>query len=193
VSTIRNEHSEPPAGQMEQGPHVYNVRTLGEASTIPQFENLIINQRGGQPNYIPIRLRQVAKVQEGLADIMRLSRANQIPGVGLGIRKQRGANAVTVAKLVGIKVIKSKKTLPDGMKLKVNFDSTKYIEQAVSELKFPHSFFRRSSQAFVCWIFLGSWSSTFNVLFAIPTSVVGTFIVLYFAGFTLNTFHSTGL
>ena len=47
--------------------------------------------------------------------------------------------------------------------------------------------------ALVCWMFLGSWSSTLNVLLAIPTSVVGAFIVLYFAGFTLNTFTLLGL
>jgi len=45
----------------------------------------------------------------------------------------------------------------------------------------------------VCWIFLGSWSSTFNVLLAIPTSILGTFIVIYFFGFTLNTFTVLGL
>ncbi len=45
----------------------------------------------------------------------------------------------------------------------------------------------------VCWLFLGSWSSTFNVLLAIPTSVLGSFIILYFAGFTLNIFTLMGL
>ena len=45
----------------------------------------------------------------------------------------------------------------------------------------------------VCWLFLGSWSTTVNVLLAIPTSILGTFIVMYFLGFTLNTFTVLGL
>src|SRR5205814_5392386 len=47
--------------------------------------------------------------------------------------------------------------------------------------------------ALVCWLFLGSWSSTLNVLLSIPTSIVGSFIFLYFSGFTLNTFTLLGL
>jgi HAE1 family hydrophobic/amphiphilic exporter-1 len=78
------------------------------------------------------------------------------------------------------------------MNLGISFDSSKYIEQAVSELNFT-LLLSALLTALVCWIFLGSWSSTLNVLFAIPTSVVGSFIVLYFAGFTLNTFTLLGL
>ncbi|MGZ3682819.1 MAG: efflux RND transporter permease subunit [Bdellovibrionota bacterium] len=192
VNTVANEHSETPAGQVNQENKALNVRTLGEARTVEQFENLVINQRGGQPNYVPIRLKQVARVEEGLADVLRISRARGVPGVALGIKKQRGSNAVAVAKEVRKKVAEIQKGLPDGMNLSVNFDSTRYIEQAVSELNFT-LFLSALLTATVCWIFLGSWSSTFNVLMSIPTSVVGTFIVLNFAGFTLNTFTLLGL
>jgi hydrophobe/amphiphile efflux-1 (HAE1) family protein len=192
INTIQNEHLEAPAGQLIEGKTVYNVRTMGEARTIDQFKGLLINQRGGQPNYISLHLGKIAKIEEGLADELTRSRAMGVPGVGLSIRKQRGSNAVEVAKRVRAKVQEIQKSLPEGMKIATNFDSTRYIEEAVSELNLT-LILSALLTALVCWIFLGSWSSTLNVLMAIPTSVVGTFIVLYFAGFTLNTFTLLGL
>lgn len=192
INTIQNEHLEGPAGQLQDGKRQLNVRTMGEAKTVEEFGNLVINQRGGEPNYIPIHLNQVARVEEGMADALRISRAMGTPGVALNILKQRGSNAVAVARAVRAKVAEVQKGLPKGMKLSINFDSTRYIEKAVHELNFT-LLLSALLTGLVCWMFLGSWTSTLNVLLAIPTSVVGTFIVLYFAGFTLNTFTLLGL
>lgn len=192
INTIQNEHLEGPAGQLEEGNRQLNVRTMGEAKTIEEFGNLIINQRGGQPNYFPIRLNQVARIEEGMADQLSISRAMGIPGVAFGILKQRGTNAVAVAKAIRARVKEVQKGLPKGMNLSINFDSSRYIEEAVHELNVT-LVLAAIFTGLVCWMFLGSWTSTLNVLLAIPTSVVGTFIVLYFAGFTLNTFTLLGL
>ena len=192
ISTIQNEHMESPAGQLTEGTRQLNVRTLGEAKTIDEFGDLAINQRGGQPNYKLIHLRQVARIEEGMADAMSISRARGTPGVSLNILKQRGSNAVAVAKAVRARVIEIQKGLPEGMKLSVDFDSTRYIEQAVGELELT-LLLSALLTGLVCWAFLGSWSSTFNVLLSIPTSIIGTLTVLYFAGFTLNTFTLLGL
>ncbi|MDD5702275.1 MAG: efflux RND transporter permease subunit [Dehalococcoidales bacterium] len=192
INTVQNEHVEGPAGQLEAGNRQLNVRTMGEAKTIEEFNNLVINQRGGQPNYVPIHLNQVARIEDGLADALRASRAMGTSCVALNILKQRGSNAVAVAKAVRAKIAEVQKGLPKGMKLSVNFDSTRYIEQAVRELNFT-LLLSALLTGLVCWMFLGSWASTLNVLLAIPTSVVGAFIVLYFAGFTLNTFTLLGL
>jgi hydrophobe/amphiphile efflux-1 (HAE1) family protein len=192
INTIANEHLERPAGQLEEGKRQLNVRTMGEAKTIEEFSNLLINQRGGQPNYAPIALKKVARIEEDLADTLSISRAMGTPGVALNILKQRGSNAVAVSKAVRIKIAEVQKGLPEGMKLGINFDATRYIEQAVDELNLT-LVLSALLTGLVCWMFLGSWSSTLNVLLAIPTSVVGTFIVLYFSGFTLNTFTLLGL
>ncbi len=192
IDTIQKEHSESPAGIINSKNKQLFVRTMGEATTVEQFNNLNINQRNGQPNYSTILVKSIAKVDEGLADVTRLSRGNGVPGVGLSIRKQRGANAVNVAKAIRAKADEIQKTLPEGMHLAINFDSTRYIERSVKELNFI-LILSILLTAFVCWIFLGSWSSTLNVLLSMPTSVIGTFIVLYFSGFTLNTFTLMGL
>src|SRR5665213_1365382 len=192
IYTIQNEHMEGPAGQLDSGKTQLNVRTMGEAKTIEEFGNLVINQRGGAPNYVPIHLNQVAHIEEGMADALSFSRAMGTPSVTLNILKQRGSNAVEVARAVRAKVAEVQKGLPKGMKLSINFDSTRYTEQAVRELKFT-LLLSALLTGLVCWMFLGSWTSTLNVLLAISTSIIGSFIVLYFAGFTLNTFTLLGL
>ena len=78
------------------------------------------------------------------------------------------------------------------MKMNVSFDTTKFIEDSTNELIFT-LIMSVILTSIVCWLFLGSWSSAFNVILAIPTSLIGSFIVLYFLGFTLNTFTLLGL
>src|SRR5690606_35264748 len=102
------------------------------------------------------------------------------------------SNAVAVAKQVRKRLEQIRNQLPEGMSLAVNFDSTRFIEEAVHELNFT-LLLSALLTGVVCWVFVGSWSSTVNVLMAIPTSIVGTFIALYFFGFTLNTFTLLGL
>ncbi|MBI3546757.1 MAG: efflux RND transporter permease subunit [Gammaproteobacteria bacterium] len=192
LSTIQNEHSELPAGQISSGNKEYDVRTLGEVKSPQEFGNLVINQRGGQPIYTRIRLNQVAQIEDGLDDIRRISRANGNPAVGIGIRKQRGSNAVMVAHAVKQRMEAISQELPAGMKLRVNFDTTKFIEDSVNEFYFT-LVLSALVTSLVVWLFLGSWTATLNVILAIPTSIIGTFIVLYFFGFTLNTFTLLGL
>ncbi len=192
VDAIQAEHSELPAGQITTGPKEYDVRTMGEAATPEEFENLVISHRGGQPVYTRILLKQVATVEDGLADVRRISRASSRPAVGLGIQKQRGSNAVAVAHAVKKEAALIQKQLPEGMQLAINFDTTHFIEQSVSEFYFT-LVLSALATAFVCWLFLGSWTATLNVILAIPTSIIGTFIALYFFGFTLNTFTLLGL
>jgi hydrophobe/amphiphile efflux-1 (HAE1) family protein len=192
INTIAKEHSEPPAGTLQAGKREYNVRTLGEASTVAEFENLDISSRGGQPNYVPIPLKRVARIEDGTADIRSLTRANGKPAVSLGILKQRGSNEVEVARAVKRRIEEIRKILPAGMNLAINVDGSQFAERSVADMNFT-LLLAAILTGLVCWLFLGSWSSTINILLAIPTSVVGTFIVLYFAGFTLNTFTLMGL
>jgi HAE1 family hydrophobic/amphiphilic exporter-1 len=187
INTIQNQNIELPAGSVETSREQFNIRTLGEVGSVDKFNALHIITRGGQPNYLPIRLGQVARVEEGLEDVQRIARANNHPAVGLGVIKQRGSNEVEVARRVRTRLAEVQKNLPPGMELNLNFDNTHFIEQAVSELNLT-LVLSAVLTGLVCWLFLGSISSTLNVWLAIPTSIIGTFLIIYFAGFTLNTF-----
>lgn len=187
MSTISNEHSEVPGGKLENSKIEFVVRTVGEAETVDEFSKISINKRGGAPNYNPIPLKSVAQIENGLDDISRISRVNGKPSIGIGIRKQRGSNAVSVAYAVKAKMDEINKTLPKGVEVGINFDTTTFISDSVKELSFT-LLMSALLTAVVCWAFLGSWSATFNVILAIPTSVLGTFVVLKYLGFTLNYF-----
>jgi HAE1 family hydrophobic/amphiphilic exporter-1 len=192
ITAIQREHSERPGGRIETSEKELNIRTLGEAPTLKDFENITITRRGSSLNYVPVALKEIALIEDGMADVRSLSRSQGKVSVGIGIKKQPGSNAVEVAKNVKEKLKELATILPKGVEIGVRFDSTHFIEEAVGELNFT-LIFSAILTALVCWIFLGSLSATLNVVLAIPTSVVGCFIVLYALGFTLNTFTLLGL
>ena len=192
VRAIQQEHVEMPAGRIETARKESTVRAMGEARSVEEFKKIVIYTRGGRPIYRPIPLGEVAQIEDGLADLRRISRVMGRPAVGLGIRKQRGANSVAVAKAVRKQLETLKRELPEGYELGINFDSTRFIEDSVQELVFT-LILSALLTSVVCWFFLGALSSTLNILLAIPTSILGTFMVMKFAGFTLNTFTLLGL
>ena len=192
VSTIRAEHLEPPSGRLEYKQKEISLRTMGEEKSIAGFSKILINSRGGGPNFKPIPISNVAKIEAGTADSVTFARANGKPAVGLGVVKKRGANAVSVAKAVKARLAEIQKTLPPGMTFVVNYDGTRFVEDSIHELILTLVLAALLTSV-VCWFFLGSWGATLNVLLAIPTSVLGSFIILLFAGFTLNIFTLLGL
>jgi hydrophobe/amphiphile efflux-1 (HAE1) family protein len=183
LSALQREHVEIPVGKIETTQRELNVRMVGEALSAEEFRQIVVAYR----NEAPVLLSDVAIIEDGLEDIRRMARANGVTAIGMGIRKQRGANAVEVAKAVRARMEELKPELPEGMELGVNFDSTRFVEESIDEIKFALGL-AAILTGLVCWLFLGSWSATLNILLAIPTSILGTFIVMYFLGFTMNTF-----
>jgi HAE1 family hydrophobic/amphiphilic exporter-1 len=192
ITAVQTEHVEIPAGKLETQKKESTVRAMGEARTVEEFEKIVINKRDGKPTYRPIRLSEVARIEDGLADLRRIGRVMGEPAIGLGIRKQRGANTVAVAEGVKKRMKEVQKELPKDYKIGINFDSSKFISDSVHEL-FLTLILSAILTSLVCWLFLGSWSSNMNILLAIPTSILGTFIVMKFAGFTMNIFTLLGL
>ncbi|EMK01440.1 RND transporter, Hydrophobe/Amphiphile Efflux-1 (HAE1)/Heavy Metal Efflux (HME) family, permease protein [Leptospira sp. B5-022] len=192
INTLTEQNIEVPSGRVQNKISEVSLRAVGDVPTVEQFSNIYINSRSGAAMFRPIRLREVAKVEDGLDEIRRISRFNGVSSVGLGIKKVKGANAVEVGDLVKAKLEELKPTLPSGFELNISNDNTTFIRDSVHELIFT-LILSSLLTGIVCRLFLGNWSSTWNVLLAIPTSVMGTFLILYFAGFTLNTFTLLGL
>jgi multidrug efflux pump len=188
ITAIQREHLEMPAGRIETPQREMNVRAEGEALDLQAFRELVVAFRQATP----VRLKDVAVVEDGLEDRRRLARAAGQPSLGFGIRKLRGANAVEVGDLAKEKLDEIRAALPEGLQVGVRFDSTTFVKDAIDEILLT-LVLAALLTGLVCWVFLGSWSTTLNVLLAIPTSILGTFIVIYFLGFTLNTFTVLGL
>lgn len=193
ISTVQSQHTELPVGRLVTAVNEQNVRILGEAATIEEMSNIAIPSRVRE-GYLwkTFRLGDVAQIEDGLEDIRRIARVQGKPSVGLGIKKQRGTNSVEIAKKVKEKISQLSSSLPEGIKLTVNFDNTVQIEENVQELELT-LILAVLFTGLVCWLFLGSISSTINVVLAIPTALGGAFIVMYFLGFTLNTITLLGL
>ena len=183
ISALQREHVELPAGRLETPGREVNVRVLGEALDLDTFRKIAIREAGGSPIY----LSDVALVEDGFEDVRRIARVDGGPAQGLGIKKQRGANAVAVAQKVREQLDEYRKTLPSDMTVGITNDSTEFIRDSVNEIEFE-LLLSVVLTAFVCWLFLGSLSSTLNVILAIPMSLLGTVAIIYFLGFTFNTF-----
>ncbi|HEU4725480.1 MAG TPA: efflux RND transporter permease subunit, partial [Candidatus Eisenbacteria bacterium] len=185
---LQREHVELPAGRIEATGREVNVRVLGEALDLASFRNIVVANPGGSP----VHLSDVALVEDGFEDLRRTARVNGEPAQGLGIKKQRQSNAVAVAREVRVALDEIRPTLPPGMQLGINFDSTQFIEESVHEIQFE-LVLAVLLTALVCWMFLGSLSSTLNVVLAIPMSLFGTIAIIYFLGYTFNTFTLLGM
>ncbi len=187
-NALRREHVELPAGRLESSGREVSVRVMGEALDLETLRKIVVRETA----HGAIHLDDVALVEDGFEDVRRLARVNGVPAQGIGIRKQRGANAVEVAQGVKAQLAIIQKSLPDGMELGLNFDSTRFIEESVHDIQIE-LLLAVVLTALICWLFLGSISSTLNVVLAIPMSLFGTIAVIYFLGYTLNTFTLLGL
>jgi hydrophobe/amphiphile efflux-1 (HAE1) family protein len=188
MSAIQKQHVNLPGGALDSGGREFDVRVVGEAPDLATLRNIVVRSTGTST----VRVQDVALVEDGFVDITSYARSNGAPVQAMGILKQPGSNAVGVAKAVTAAIDGLQKTLPPGMKLEVIFDTTGFIQDSVNEIAIELGLAVMLT-ALVCWVFLGSLSSTMNVLFAIPMSLLGTIAILYFAGFTLNTFTLLGL
>ncbi|OGF47655.1 MAG: acriflavin resistance protein [Candidatus Firestonebacteria bacterium RIFOXYC2_FULL_39_67] len=192
INTINKEHDEQPGGRVETADKELNIRTRGEAETVEDFGEITINTRGGRPNYVPVALKDVAKIEKGTEDIRSVSRAEGKFAVGIGIMKQPGMNSVEVGDEVKKRMKEIAASLPEGVEIGVRFDLTTFISESIKELYFT-LILAALLTSLVCWLFLGSWTATLNIILAIPTSIIGTFMALYALGYTLNTFTLLGL
>lgn len=188
TSALKTQHVTMPGGELDNGGMAFDVRVVGEAADLSTLRNIVVRSAG----LTPVRLKDVALVEDGFQDVTNVARANGEPVQAMGILKQPGSNAVGVANAVRASIANVQKTLPAGMKVSVIFDTTQFITDSVNEIGLELGL-AVILTGLVCWIFLGSLSATMNVLFAIPMSLLGTIAILYFCGFTLNTFTLLGL
>ncbi|MEK2689737.1 efflux RND transporter permease subunit [Bdellovibrio sp. GT3] len=188
VAALASQHIESAAGQFTEKDRELRVRWLGEATNVKEVGDIQILNRGGQRiQEKAIYIRDVARVEDGLSDIRRIARFDGRQAVAMQIRKQRGTNEVEVANAVLAKLAEIKDSFPKGYDYRINVDYTRSTEATV-HLTLEKLWVAALITIVICFLFLGSIPAAINILFSIPTSIVGTFTILYFSGFTLNLF-----
>jgi HAE1 family hydrophobic/amphiphilic exporter-1 len=170
-----------PGGIIESVDREFTVRNLGELRNIEEFNHLIVTYQNGAP----IRLKDVGWVEDGTETVRSIARFNRVPSIGLSIVPRSGANVVEVARSVKAKLEDIKKTLPHGVDVTVSFDSSTFIEKAISDVGYD-VFLGGLLAAGIMFIFLLSIRSTIITALAIPTSLITSFGIMHFMGFTRN-------
>ncbi len=180
-NAIRRENAEIPGGRVEGQGREFAVRTRGELSTPEGFAAIIVKQDGDES----VRLSDVATVTIGAEDERTEVRYNGEPAVGLGIVKQTKASTLDVAREIIDDLPQLQQLLPDGMLLNVAYNSATFIQESIDEVS-ETLLIAAILVIFVILLFLKNIRATIIPTFAIPTSIIGAFVLAYFFGFTIN-------
>ncbi|MBX3746221.1 MAG: efflux RND transporter permease subunit [Verrucomicrobiae bacterium] len=178
---FRDNSVELPSGRLENLQREMSVRTLGKLDRPEEFEDLVVAFRDGAP----VRLRELATVELGVEDERTVARFNRRPAVGLGIVKQSEANALEVAEAVKAEVARIRPTLPADVQVEVAYDSSVFVRQAIGEVQ-ETVLIAFALVLLIMLAFLRNLRSTMIPLVAVPVSLVGTFLVLYAFGYSIN-------
>ena len=182
VSALSQWHIELPGGRVESETLEATVKVYGEFQNCEELNNLIVDWKDGAP----VRLRQIARVEDGLEDRRAISRLNGTPSIMLGVCKQSGTNTVGVADAVLEKLPEWEAALPEGVHITKIFDSSKFIRDSVQGVA-EDLMLGALITVFVIYVFLRNFKMTLVSLVAIPTSLLATFGAMYFMDFTINT------
>lgn len=187
VQAIREATLSVPVGFIEQDRFDVTLRTPGEFVSIDELRDTVIAVRDNAPIY----LGQVAQVLDTHQRLTRTIRINGEPGLRLAVRKQAGTNTVQVAQAVLREVERVNADMPQ-LQIVPMIDTSRYIQQSINNVS--RSILVGGSLAvFVLLFFLRNIRSTFVIGLAIPISIIATFTLIYFAGFTLNLMTLGGL
>ena len=185
IAAIRSQHIDIPAGKIESREKEFLVRTIGELTSPEAFNDLIVAYRQG----VPIRLRLLGYAEAGREDSMAAAqfatREGIFKNVGVGVAPRSGANNVAIAEKVRAMLPEIRQLLPEGMDIHIASDTTKFIEESISEVKFQ-LLLGSIMAALVILFFLQNIRTTLISALAIPTSIISTFACIYALDFTLN-------
>ncbi|HKQ89056.1 MAG TPA: efflux RND transporter permease subunit [Blastocatellia bacterium] len=181
TNILRQENQNRPVGPMDEGKFEVLVRSQGEFDNVEEVRNVVVASRNGSP----IFLKDVAEVEDAHEEIRQLVRIDDKPGIRFSIRKQSGANTVTVAARVREEIERLQKAFP-GVTIRAMMDSSEFITRAINNLR--ESAISGGILAILALLlFLRNIRSTLIVAASIPITVIGTFMLMYASGFTLNT------
>ena len=184
---LREENLNRPAGKVEEGNLDIFLRTVGEYRTAPEIGSTVVAVREGKPLY----LRDIARVEEGVEEVTTITRINGEPGIRVSINKQSGANTVQVADGVKREVELMRLDFPE-IRVTEIIDTSEYIRNAIANVR-NAAILGGILAVVVLLFFLRSGRSTFVIATAIPISIVATFALVYFTGYTLNIMTFGGL
>ena len=188
IETLKRENLNVSAGHVTRGYTEYLVRTMGEYKSLEPIANTIVSMHNGTPIYV----KDIARVEDTHKEIRSYTRTNRKDSLVVMILKQSGANTVTVIDGVKAALDEIKDELPKGVTFHPVIDFSRIIKKVVKRTNF-NAIQGGILAILVILFFLGSWRPTLIISFAIPLSVVTTFLGIYGLGYTFNIMTLGGL
>jgi HAE1 family hydrophobic/amphiphilic exporter-1 len=183
IAAFQREHVQLPGGFLV-GENAEKLMKLDlEFHNLRDLSGLVVAYRDDAP----IKLQDIAELEDGVTDFRQLAHYNGEPTVGLGIIKIANSNTVAIIDEVERRLnAEIRPNLPPGMRIDVSTNDALYIKEIVRSLK-DHLIEGTLLAALIVWLFLRSIRSTLIIATAIPVSLLGAVAVMYFSGFTFNT------
>jgi HAE1 family hydrophobic/amphiphilic exporter-1 len=178
---LRAQNVEIPGGRLEDGRRELSLRTLGRVTSVEDFNRVIV----GTANGLPIYVKDIGYVEDGVEEPRSLARLDGKPAVILEIRKQSGTNTLEVVRLVKERMAEILPQLPADFRVQYLKDQSIFIQDSFDAVQ-EHLLLGSIMAALVILLFLRNWRSTVISAIAIPASVVATYGLMYAMGFTLN-------
>jgi hydrophobic/amphiphilic exporter-1 (mainly G- bacteria), HAE1 family len=187
VDALRLENVNQPAGDFEEGHLNLLIRSRGEFRSLQQIRETMVRQT---PEAV-VRIGDVADVLDGEEERTELTRTNGVPGIMVYIFKQAGANTIDVSDNVRATVDRLNASLRDAQ-LTIRLDKSDYIRDAIDNVR-RSAMLGMGLAVIVLILFLHSFRSTLVIAISMPLSVLFTFVLIYYNGFTLNMISFGGL
>ena len=182
IVAFKKEHIQLPGGFLVRAQSEKMFKLDLEFHKVKDLNEMIVAYRNGGP----IKIKDVAEVEDGLDDYRQTARHNGKPSIGLGIIKVANSNTVDIINKIKEKIdTQIRPDLPPGLELKVSTDDSIYIKSMVKSLQ-NHILEGTLLAALVVLFFLKSLRSTLIIAIAIPISLLGSIAVMFFYGFTFN-------
>ena len=187
IDLLDTENRNVPIGELDDGNMTYLLRSPGQFANLDDIRNVVVMTRGG----VPVYMRDIAEVTDGTEDQEELIRINGRTAVQMAVSKQSGRNTVAVARAVRAEIDRINTEMP-GVRLITRMDSAIFVERSINAVR-NVVLWGAMLVVVVLFAFLRNIRTTLIVCTAIPISIIGTFALIYFAGFTLNTLTFGGL
>ena len=181
ADTLRRENAELASGRIEGTRREWSVTTQGKARSVAEFGEMIVAERGGRL----VRLRDVAVVEDGMAEARSVARLNGQPGVAIELQRQSGADLVAAAREARQVVASIAESLPPGVHITVFRDYASIIESQIHSV-FMDMLLAAALVVVVVLLFLRNFRSTFISAIAIPASILASFSFFLALDLSLN-------
>jgi hydrophobe/amphiphile efflux-1 (HAE1) family protein len=189
VAVLRGGNLTVPAGHYDESTREISVRAVGELGTAESIREVVVaTAKDGSS----VRLRDVANVEDGWEEMRTRIRSNGDEAVSFEVVKQSGRNTVAIADAVKVRLGELEKAFPAGMKSALILDSSSFIRENAHEVEIA-IVFGGAMAILIILVFMLDLRSTIISAFALPTSVIATFFLMYVLGYTLNMMTLLGL